>query len=283
VCEAGDLFSAFNGFAEKMATLQKMTENVEKMEADGAPAEARSKAYDDIEQEFHRDSAFADYDSELEEEMRRTLDFNDQVVHSGNKEVEMNLFYMCAKNDPHSYTPGAKCGLFTAGKLWNRRGAAPEKTRTWYCGLESTDWSELIQRTFLVEAGAPNNDQTIDLETALTRAPHNVGCGCKFSPYKAGASMVLEVTDRSQPGVLSQYAIRASIPPGPLSTEIQKVQRGWYRAGKRRLRRSCTTQSLSSTRSCTSSLASPSPPSAASQFCWPKAKHGPRLTRKRGI
>ena len=45
--------------------------------------------------------------------------------------------------------------------------------------------------------------------------------------------MVLEVTDKSQAGVLVQYAIRASIPPGPLSTEIQKVQRGWYRAGRK--------------------------------------------------
>ena len=45
--------------------------------------------------------------------------------------------------------------------------------------------------------------------------------------------MVLEVTDKTQPGTTVQYAIRASIPPGPLSAEIQKVQRGWYRAGKR--------------------------------------------------
>ena len=76
----------------------------------------------------------------------------------------------------------------------------------------------------------PNNDRTIDLELALARAP-TVGCGCRFKPYANGASMVLEVTDKSQAGVLVQYAIRASIPPGPLSTEIQKVQRGWYKAG----------------------------------------------------
>ena len=29
------------------------------------------------------------------------------------------------------------------------------------------------------------------------------------------------------------YAVRAAIPPGPLSDEIQKVQRGWISAGKR--------------------------------------------------
>ncbi len=44
--------------------------------------------------------------------------------------------------------------------------------------------------------------------------------------------MVLEVSDKTVPGTITQYAIRASIPPGPLSTEIQKVQRGWFDAGK---------------------------------------------------
>jgi hypothetical protein len=225
-CAAGDLFSAFNNVAVKMEALRQMTENVEKMEEEGAPAEAGSKAYDDIEQAFHQDSAFADYESDEEEEMRRTQDFNDKMVHSGNKQVEMNLYYMCTRQDNTSYDLKAKCGLFTSGKLWNRRGAAPEQTKTWYCGLESTDWCELVQRSFLAEAGAPNNDRTIDLEDAMARAPREIGCGCKFKPFAHGASMVLEVTDKSQAGVLVQYAIRASIPPGPLSTEIQKVQRG---------------------------------------------------------
>ncbi len=45
--------------------------------------------------------------------------------------------------------------------------------------------------------------------------------------------MVLEVSDKSVPtNTCTQYAIRASIPPGPLSAEIQKVQRGWFNAGK---------------------------------------------------
>jgi hypothetical protein len=66
-CQAGNLFSAFTGFASKIETLREMTENVEKMEEDGAPPEAVSKAYDDIDQAFHQDSAFADYDSEEEE------------------------------------------------------------------------------------------------------------------------------------------------------------------------------------------------------------------------
>jgi hypothetical protein len=206
------------------------------MEEEGAPAEARSSAYDDIDQMFHQDSAFADHDTEEEDELILTNDFNDGVVHHGNKQVEMNLFYMCTKDDHNSYHNGCgpkpKCGIFTSGKLWNRRGAAPEQTRTWYCGLEDSDWCQLIQQSFLAEAGAPDNDLTIDLELALRRAP-TVGCGCKFKPYANGASMVLEVTDKSQAGVLVQYAIRASIPPGPLSTEIQKVQRGWYKAGRK--------------------------------------------------
>ncbi len=203
------------------------------MDEEGASPEAQSKAYDDIDQAFHQDSAFADYDSDKEEEMRRTQDFNDQVVHSGNKEVEMNLYYMCAKHDVNSYDHKARCGLFTSGKLWNRRGAAPEQTKSWYCGLESTDWCRRIERSFLVEAGAPNNDRTLDLHDAMTTAPREIGRGCKFKPFKQGASMVLEVTDKAQEGVLVQYAIRAAIPPGPLSTEIQKVQRGWYKAGRK--------------------------------------------------
>ncbi len=183
VCAAGDLFSALTNFGDRMETLRQMTENVEKMEEEGAPAEARSKAYDDIEQAFHQDSAFADYDSDKEEEMRRTQDFNDQVVHSGNKEVEMNLYYMCAKHDISSYDHKARCGLFTSGKLWNRRGAAPEQTRAWYCGLERSEWDALIQRTYLVEAGAPNNERAIDPEIALNQAQREVGCKCRFRPF----------------------------------------------------------------------------------------------------
>jgi hypothetical protein len=166
--------------------------------------------------------------------MRLTQDFNDQVVHSGNKLVEMNLFYMCTMRDmTNYYDPNAKCGLYTAGKLWNRRGAAPESTKSWYCGLESSDWCRLVQDSVFIEAGAPDNNITLDLQDAMTRAPREIGCGCRFKPFKHGASMVLEVTDKSQKGVLVQYTIRASIPPGPLSTEIQKVQRGWYRAGRK--------------------------------------------------
>ena len=216
------------------------------MKEEGAPPEARSSAYDDIDQMLHGDSAFADHDTEDEEELILTNDFNDGVVHHGNKKVEMNLFYMCTTDDHNSFYNGCgprpKCGIFTSGKLWNRRGAAAEQTMTWYCGLEDSDWCKLLEDSVLAEAGAPNNNRTADLELALRQAP-TVGCGCKFKPYANGASMVLEVTDKSQAGVLVQYAIRASIPPGPLSTEIQKVQRGWYKAGKRDLRKSCTPRS----------------------------------------
>ncbi len=71
-----------------------------------------------------------------------------------------------------------------------------------------------------------------DMELALRQAPRTVGRGCRFSPFKEGASMVLEVSDRSIPNACTQYAIRASIPPAPLSAEIQKVQHGWFDAGK---------------------------------------------------
>ncbi len=43
--------------------------------------------------------------------------------------------------------------------------------------------------------------------------------------------MVLEVSDKSIENTCTLYTIRAAIPPGPLSHEIQKVQKGWIAAG----------------------------------------------------
>ena len=65
--QAGDLFSAFNAFASKKDSVHEMAEKAEKMEEEGARPEAGKKAYDDSEQAFHQDSAYADYDSEEEE------------------------------------------------------------------------------------------------------------------------------------------------------------------------------------------------------------------------
>ncbi len=48
-----------------------------------------------------------------------------------------------------------------------------------------------------------------------------------------GGAMVLEVIDKSVPGTCTMYAIRAAIPPAPLSNEISKVQKGWVAAGNR--------------------------------------------------
>jgi deoxyribodipyrimidine photolyase len=85
MCEAGDLFSAFTTFSSKVEKLRRMTESAELLEAEGAPAEVQSKAYDDIEEEFFRESAFDDAsDTDEEEELRRTQDFNDSLVHTGN-------------------------------------------------------------------------------------------------------------------------------------------------------------------------------------------------------
>jgi hypothetical protein len=52
MCAAGNLFSTFTNFANKMETLRQMTESAALMEEGGATAEARSRAYDDIEEEF---------------------------------------------------------------------------------------------------------------------------------------------------------------------------------------------------------------------------------------
>ncbi len=70
-----------------------------------------------------------------------------------------------------------------------------------------------------------------NLEKAMSGT--DIGCECRLHPFKSGGSMVLEVIDKSIPGVCTQWAIRAAIPPGPLSDDIQKVQLGWIQAGKR--------------------------------------------------
>ena len=146
----------------------------------------------------------------------------------------MSLFYMCAMHDQVSYDPSDKCGLYMPGKLWDRKGAEPISTRVWYCGIERSEWEKEVQKRFLPEAGgASRASGDYDLELALNSAPGKIGCGCRFRPYSVGSSMVLEVIDRSVNDVITMYAIRAAIPPGPLSDEIRKVQKGWISAGRR--------------------------------------------------
>jgi hypothetical protein len=165
-------------------------------------------------------------------DLEQTLDYNDGLVRNGVRGVKMNLFCICANHDPNSYDPSTRCGIYMSGTLWNRNGVEPEKTRSWYCGLERTEWEHIVQKQCLPEAGACKNNKPFDTDLALNEVPKEVGCGCRFGPFKEVASMVLEVSDKSVPGTCTQYAIRASIPPEPPSAEIQKVQRGWFNAGK---------------------------------------------------
>jgi hypothetical protein len=187
MCEAGNLFSTFNDFSIRMDRLRKMCESAELLAAEGATAEAQSKAYDDVEDAFFRESAFDDYsDSDVEEQMRRTTDFNDGLVHNGNKKVSMNLFYMCAKRDQTSYDIDCKCGIYMSGKLWDRRGAAPEHTRAWYCGLEQTEWDSIVQSTYLVEAGRPATSEPSTWKTRLTRPNRMLGASAGLGPFRKG-------------------------------------------------------------------------------------------------
>jgi hypothetical protein len=174
--------------------------------------------------------AFADIsDDEEKEDLVHTLDYNDQIIRVG-AGIKMNLFYMCAKHDPKCLDPGSKCGMCMAGNIWNRRGAAPRKNRNWHCGIESSEWEALLQRQLLPEAGGSRAGKDFDMEHAREQAPLTVGCHCRFRPFKEGGSMVLEVSDKSVENTCALYAIRAAIPPGPLSDEIQKVQKGWIKA-----------------------------------------------------
>ena len=163
----------------------------------------------------------------MQYQLQKAQDYNDIITKTGGS-FEMKLYYMCAKNDPNSWT-GEKCGIFQAVKTWNRKGAEPTTCKRWYCGLEPCEWANVITTVVLPEAG--NNHCDFNMELALN--VESIGCKCRFQPFAQGASMVLEVIDRSVKGTCTMYAIRAAIPPGPLSDEIQKVQRGWISAGQR--------------------------------------------------
>jgi hypothetical protein len=212
-----------------MNRVREMHEHAVRLRDEGASIDAQNNAFDDCEDEFFRTEAFEDIsDDEERDDLEHTLDYNDGLVRNGVRGVKMNLFYMCANHDPNSYDPSTRCGIYMSGKLWSRNGVEPEKTRTWYCGLERAEWEHIVQEQCLPEAGTCKNNKPFD-------------SGCRFRPFKEVASMVLEVSDKSAPGTCTQYAIRASIPPGALIAEIQKVQRGWFNAGNQRAR-SCSTR-----------------------------------------
>jgi hypothetical protein len=177
--------------------------------------------------------AFADIsDDEEKENLVHALDYNDQIIRVG-AGIKMNLFYMCAKHDAKCWDPGSTCGMCMAGNIWNRRGAAPEKARNWHCGIESSEWEALMQRQLLPDAGGSRAGKDFDMEHAREQAPLSVGCHCRLRPFEEGGSMVLEVSDKSVENTCALYAIRAAIPPGPLSDEIQKVQKRVDQSRKR--------------------------------------------------
>jgi hypothetical protein len=171
------------------------------------------------------------------EDLEYAGDYNDSIARGGAEDghIKMTLFYMCCKRDPASWDMSSKCGIYMPGKLWNRRGAEAVKTKAWYCGAEKSEWEKLVQKHLLKEAKG-NRDKAYDYNLELAFNAANFGCGCRFHGFKEsneGGAMVLEVIDKSQPGTVTMYAIRAAIPPLPLSNEILKVQKGWVAAGNR--------------------------------------------------
>jgi hypothetical protein len=161
--------------------------------------------------------------------MQRSLDYNDVIATADKGDVQMHLFYMCAMACQKTYDPSAKLGIYMPGKFWSRKGAPPVKCQRWYCDIEKSEWAGILTRHLMPEAGGRHTD--FQLEHAL-EGP-NIGCDCRFHPFQSGGSMVLEVIDQSVEGVCTMYAIRAAIPPAPLSDEIQKVQKEWVQAGLR--------------------------------------------------
>ena len=76
---------------------------------------------------------------------------------------------------------------------------------------------------------ATDETDMFNLDVALNL---KIGCGCRIRPLPKGASMVLEVVDRTVANTVSIYAIRAAIPPAVLADEIHKTQRAFASASK---------------------------------------------------
>ncbi len=186
-----------------------------------ASKEARQEAYNEAEAEYFRKEAYADEmaDEQEEREMRQTQDYNDAIcVDSGG--VTMRLYYMCARRDPNSYD-NSLCGIYMPGKILGRRGAAPKTCDRWYCEPNAAEWGEIISKQLMPES---NGGHRADFNLDRAMNGDGIGCTCRFHPFRAGGSMVLEVIDKSVAGTCSLWAIRAAIPPGPLSDEIQNVR-----------------------------------------------------------
>ena len=235
-CEKGGLFMAFTNAAKRMRETQRLYDAARELGEQGATADEQSEAFGKAEDAYYREEAYAEVSSDEEREaLGFAADYNDSITQGVDSckrgAVQMSLFYMCAKHDPNNYDQSTKCGIYMPGKFWNRKGAEPISTRVWYCGIERSEWEREVQQRLMPEAGGDSGDY--DLEVALNSAPSTIGCGCRFRPYSEGSSMVLEVIDRSTENATTMFATRAAIPPKPLSDEIQKVQKGWIKAGRR--------------------------------------------------
>ncbi len=74
MCEAGKLFSTFNDFSIKMDRLRTMCANADLLAEEGASVEAQSKAYDDVEDAFFRNTASEYYSDSDVEQMQNAME-----------------------------------------------------------------------------------------------------------------------------------------------------------------------------------------------------------------
>ena len=122
----------------------------------------------------------------------------------------MTLFYMCCKHNPADGDASSKRGIYMPGKIWDRRGADPIKTRAWYCGAEKSEWEKLVQKHLVTGAKCCRDQRKAhDYQLDLAFKSANFGCGCRFHGFKEtndGGAMVLEVIDKSVPGTCTMYA-----------------------------------------------------------------------------
>ena len=187
-----------------MDRLRAMQANADRLRFEDASLAAQSQAYDDVEDAFFKKETFDDFsDEEEEEQMQNVLDYNDSLVRNGNKSVSMNLFYMCAKCDPQNTTGAPSAASTCRDNFGTAGGASPETTRAWYCGLQQCEWEKIVQKHSCSKQDQPRTPGPSTWTAYSTQRRKTWVPSSGSSPSQNGASMVLEVTDKTVSGTIT--------------------------------------------------------------------------------
>jgi hypothetical protein len=202
------------------------------------------------------------------------LDYNDQIIRVG-AGIKMNLFLHVRQARPKVLGPRLKVRHVYGRPHLESQRRGPRENQELALRHRELGMGSVNAKTALARGRRKQSRQGI-------RHGTRARTGAIDRPFKEGGSMVLEVSDKSVENTCALYAIRAAIPPGPLSDEIQKVQKGWIKAGKEPTHKTCTRASQQSTHSPTLSRASQSSPSGVTRSCKPLPKTGQKSRRRIG-